>query len=140
MRRTVVAGELRTRGGDRGGPPRGRPGVSPPGIPPAAGVATGRLPAPPAAPSVRSLLRARAVGAVTRGVLAGRWAGAGGRVAGGPVPPAEAGAGEQADAGDQDPPGGPDGMPRRFTLQAVTGLIERAGLRPGPGHGVRVFT
>jgi S-adenosylmethionine-dependent methyltransferase len=31
-------------------------------------------------------------------------------------------------------------MPRRFTLESVTGLIEKAGLRPGPGHGVRVFT
>jgi SAM-dependent methyltransferase len=35
---------------------------------------------------------------------------------------------------------GLDGMPRRFTLAAVTGLIETAGLRPGPAHGVRVFT
>ena len=34
----------------------------------------------------------------------------------------------------------PEGIPRRFTLAAVTGLIEKAGLRPGPGHGVRVFT
>jgi SAM-dependent methyltransferase len=32
------------------------------------------------------------------------------------------------------------GPPRRFTLPAVTELVERAGLRPGPGHGVRVFT
>ncbi len=30
--------------------------------------------------------------------------------------------------------------PRRFTLAEVTGLIEAAGLRPGPAHGVRVFT
>ena len=29
--------------------------------------------------------------------------------------------------------------PRRFTLAGVTGLIEEAGLRPGPAHGVRVF-
>jgi hypothetical protein len=36
--------------------------------------------------------------------------------------------------------GGQDGMLRRFTLPAVAGLIEQAGLRPGPGHGVRVFT
>lgn len=41
--------------------------------------------------------------------------------------------------GDQDLPA-QDGMPRRFTLPAVVGLIESAGLRPGPGHGVRVFT
>jgi S-adenosylmethionine-dependent methyltransferase len=36
--------------------------------------------------------------------------------------------------------GSPDGMLRRFTLPAVAGLIEQAGLRPGPGQGVRVFT
>jgi ubiquinone/menaquinone biosynthesis C-methylase UbiE len=30
--------------------------------------------------------------------------------------------------------------PRRFTLAEVTGLIEAAGLRPGPAHGIRVFT
>ena len=30
-------------------------------------------------------------------------------------------------------------QPRRFTLAAVVGLIEAAGLRPGPAHGVRVF-
>jgi S-adenosylmethionine-dependent methyltransferase len=30
--------------------------------------------------------------------------------------------------------------PRRFTLAEVTGLIEEAGLRPGPAHGIRVFT
>ncbi len=30
--------------------------------------------------------------------------------------------------------------PRRFTLAEVTGLIEEAGLRAGPAHGIRVFT
>jgi S-adenosylmethionine-dependent methyltransferase len=30
--------------------------------------------------------------------------------------------------------------PRRFTLAEVTGLIEAAGLRAGPAHGIRVFT
>jgi S-adenosylmethionine-dependent methyltransferase len=30
--------------------------------------------------------------------------------------------------------------PRRFTQAEVTGLIEEAGLRPGPAHGIRVFT
>jgi len=29
--------------------------------------------------------------------------------------------------------------PRRFTLAAVVGLIEGAGLRPGRAHGIRVF-
>ena len=30
--------------------------------------------------------------------------------------------------------------PRRFTLAEVIGLIEEAGLRPGPAHGIRVFS
>jgi SAM-dependent methyltransferase len=32
------------------------------------------------------------------------------------------------------------GVPRRFTLPSLTGLIERAGMRPGAAHGVRVFS
>jgi hypothetical protein len=35
---------------------------------------------------------------------------------------------------------GEDVLPRRFTLPGVVELIESAGLRPGPGHGLRVFT
>jgi SAM-dependent methyltransferase len=34
---------------------------------------------------------------------------------------------------------GPGAGPRRFTVAGVTGLIEEAGLRPGPALGVRVF-
>lgn len=34
---------------------------------------------------------------------------------------------------------GPGVGPRRFTVAGVTGLIEEAGLRPGPALGVRVF-
>jgi SAM-dependent methyltransferase len=30
--------------------------------------------------------------------------------------------------------------PRRFTLSGLTGLVEKAGLRPGAAHGVRVFS
>ena len=37
------------------------------------------------------------------------------------------------------PAEGPGARPRRFTLAGVTGLIEQAGLRPGPALGVRVF-
>jgi S-adenosylmethionine-dependent methyltransferase len=33
----------------------------------------------------------------------------------------------------------PGAGPRRFTVAGVTGLIEEAGLRPGPALGVRVF-
>ena len=33
----------------------------------------------------------------------------------------------------------PGACPRRFTVAGVTGLIEQAGLRPGPALGVRVF-
>ncbi|MGC9542960.1 class I SAM-dependent methyltransferase [Streptomyces sp. UG1] len=32
-----------------------------------------------------------------------------------------------------------DPMPRRFTAEQLTGLVERAGLRVGAVHGVRVF-
>jgi S-adenosylmethionine-dependent methyltransferase len=37
---------------------------------------------------------------------------------------------------------GPDadaGLPRRFTLPALTALIEGAGLRAGQAHGLRIF-
>jgi S-adenosylmethionine-dependent methyltransferase len=37
------------------------------------------------------------------------------------------------------PAEGPGACPRRFTVAGVTGLIEQAGLRPGPALGVRVF-
>src|SRR5260370_35045000 len=30
--------------------------------------------------------------------------------------------------------------PRRFTLPALTALIEAAGLRPGEAHGLRIFS
>ncbi len=71
-----------------------------------------------------SVLVASAVAAVVHRVLAGRFDEARRLIAA---------------TGDRDEPG--QGMlPRRFTLPAVTGLIEQAGLRPGPGHGVRVFT
>ena len=88
---------------------------------------------------VVSVLAASAVAAVIHRVLAGRFDEARRLIAAVPVPPGEAGPGGAAGAGDQDLPA-PDGMPRRFTLPAVTGLIESAGLRPGAGHGVRVFT
>ncbi len=116
---------------------------------------------------VVSVLAASAVAAVIHRVLAGRFDEARRLIAAVPVPPGEAspggvpggpvssggeaipggdvgaggaaGAGGEAGAGGQDA-AGPDGLPRRFTLPAVVGLIERAGLRPGPGHGVRVFT
>lgn len=80
---------------------------------------------------VVSVLAASAVAAVIHRVLAGRLDEARTVIAAMP-PPGEAG-----------PGGGPDSpgrLPRRFTLPELAGLIERAGLRPGPGHGVRVFT
>lgn len=89
-----------------------------------------------------SVLAASAVAAVVHRALAGRFDEAR-RLLGGisvgiamqdeslaaGVPPAGlAGA-------DQDGAAGP----RRFTLAAVVGLIDAAGLRPGAAHGVRVF-
>jgi SAM-dependent methyltransferase len=71
-----------------------------------------------------SVLAASAVAAVVHRVLAGRFEEARRLIAA---------------TGDRDDPA-QDMLPRRFTLPAVVGLIEQAGLRPGPGHGVRVFT
>ena len=79
-----------------------------------------------------SVLAASAVAAVIHRALAGRFdearrllAGIGGAASGDGGGPAAEGRGQ---------PG-----PRRFTLAGVTGLIEEAGLRPGPALGVRVF-
>ncbi|HLX48292.1 MAG TPA: methyltransferase domain-containing protein [Streptosporangiaceae bacterium] len=73
---------------------------------------------------VVSVLAASAVAAVIHRVLAGRFDEA-----------------RRLIAATQTGPAQDQGMlPRRFTLPAVTELVERAGLRPGPGHGVRVFT
>jgi len=80
-----------------------------------------------------SVLTASAVAAVIHRALAGRFDEARrlltgiGNAAGNGSGPAAGG------------PGRPGTGPRRFTLAAVTGLIEQAGLRPGPAQGVRVF-
>jgi S-adenosylmethionine-dependent methyltransferase len=74
-----------------------------------------------------SVLAASAVAAVIHRVLTGRFDEARRLIAATQAPPA-------------GPADGPGPLPRRFTLPAVVGLIEQAGLRPGPGHGVRVFT
>jgi S-adenosylmethionine-dependent methyltransferase len=76
-----------------------------------------------------SVLAASAVAAVIHRALAGRFDEARRLLAG---------IGDAAGGGSQAP-GGPAGGPRRFTLAGVTGLIEQAGLRPGPALGVRVF-
>jgi SAM-dependent methyltransferase len=78
-----------------------------------------------------SVLTASAVAAVIHRALAGRFEEARRLLSGiGAV----AGNGSGPWAG-----GGPGAGPRRFTLAGVTGLIEQAGLRPGPAQGVRVF-
>jgi SAM-dependent methyltransferase len=85
-----------------------------------------------------SVLAASAVAAVIHRALAGRFDEARRLLAavGGPAGAADGRSG----AGSE---GGADGRsgtgPRRFTLAEVTGLIEGAGLRPGPAHGIRVF-
>ena len=68
-----------------------------------------------------SVLAANAVAAVLHRALAGRFAEARHLL--------EAGDG----IGDEA------GVPRRFTLTALTALIEGAGLRPGEAHGLRIF-
>ena len=81
-----------------------------------------------------SVLAASAVAAVIHRALAGRFdeAQAAARRHGGA-------SGGRRGAGPAGPAPG-SGRPRRFTLAEVTGLIEEAGLRPGPAHGIRVFT
>jgi S-adenosylmethionine-dependent methyltransferase len=75
-----------------------------------------------------SVLAASSVAAVIHRALAGRFDDARRLLAGiGPGRPAGASAAP-----------GP-AQPRRFTLAEVVGLIEGAGLRAGPAHGVRVF-
>ncbi|HEX4060043.1 MAG TPA: methyltransferase domain-containing protein [Streptosporangiaceae bacterium] len=74
-----------------------------------------------------SVLAASAVAAVIHRVLTGRFDEARRLIA--------------ATGTEPDPFGDRPGVtPRRFTLPDVVGLIEKAGLRSGPGHGVRVFT
>jgi S-adenosylmethionine-dependent methyltransferase len=68
-----------------------------------------------------SVLAANAVAAVLHRALAGRFAEAR----------------HLLEAGDEI--GGETGVPRRFTLLALTALIEGAGLRPGEAHGLRIF-
>lgn len=75
---------------------------------------------------VVSVLAASAVAAIIHRVLAGRFDEARRMIAA--LEPERA---ERA---------GPDVLPRRFTMPGVIELITGAGLRPGPEHGVRVFT
>jgi S-adenosylmethionine-dependent methyltransferase len=85
-----------------------------------------------------SVLAASSVAAVIHRALAGRFDDARrllagiGSGSGQPDVPAAAGV-----AGTSLGPGA--ARPRRFTLAAVVGLIEGAGLRAGSAHGVRVF-
>jgi S-adenosylmethionine-dependent methyltransferase len=77
-----------------------------------------------------SVLAASSVAAVIHRALAGRFDDARrllAGISGAPGQPAGTGA---------EPEGPP---PRRFTLAAVVGLIEGAGLRAGSAHGIRVF-
>jgi len=80
-----------------------------------------------------SVLAASSVAAVIHRALAGRFDDARRLLA-------EIGSGSgqpAAMAGTSPGPGA--GRPRRFTLAAVVGLIEAAGLRAGRAHGVRIF-
>jgi S-adenosylmethionine-dependent methyltransferase len=96
-----------------------------------------------------SVLTASAVAAVVHRALAGRFDEARRLLTGiGAAAPngdgsgpavtgdSEGGTGRVVGGGGPLPPGT---GPRRFTLAGVTGLIEEAGLRPGPAQGVRVF-
>jgi SAM-dependent methyltransferase len=84
-----------------------------------------------------SVLAASSVAAVIHRALAGRFDDARRLLAGigGPGQPAV----PAAPAAPGTGPGRGAAGPRRFTLAAVVGLIEGAGLRAGRAHGVRVF-
>jgi S-adenosylmethionine-dependent methyltransferase len=84
-----------------------------------------------------SVLAASSVAAVIHRALAGRFDDARRLLAGigGPGQPAV----PAATAAPGTGPGRGAAGPRRFTLAAVVGLIEGAGLRAGRAHGVRVF-
>ena len=97
--------------------------------PPAAMVAIAAVLRPGGAVSV---LTASAVAAVIHRALAGRFDEARRLLSG--LGSAASGDGSAPAAEGHGLPG-----PRRFTLAGVTALIEEAGLRPGPAHGVRVF-
>ena len=79
-----------------------------------------------------SVLTASAVAAVIHRGLAGRFDEARRLLDG-------LGSGASGNGDGSGPAEGPGACPRRFTLAGVTGLIEQAGLRPGPALGVRVF-
>jgi S-adenosylmethionine-dependent methyltransferase len=79
-----------------------------------------------------SVLTASAVAAVIHRGLAGRFDEARRLLDG-------LGSGASGNGDGSGPAEGPGARPRRFTLAGVTGLIEQAGLRPGPALGVRVF-
>ncbi len=79
-----------------------------------------------------SVLTASAVAAVIHRGLAGRFDEARRLLDG--LGGAASGSGDGGGPAD-----GPGACPRRFTVAGVTGLIEQAGLRPGPALGVRVF-
>jgi S-adenosylmethionine-dependent methyltransferase len=84
-----------------------------------------------------SVLAANAVATVIHRVLAGRFDEARRLIAATGTRPDPPGASQEAASQEAASQGAP---PRRFTLPGIVGLIEKAGLRPGPGHGVRVFT
>ena len=83
-----------------------------------------------------SVLTASAVAAVIHRALAGRFDEARRLLAGLGSAASAYGDGSGAAAEGHGQRGA---CPRRFTLAGVTGLIEEAGLRPGPALGVRVF-
>ncbi len=83
-----------------------------------------------------SVLTASAVAAVIHRALAGRFDEARRLLAG--LGSAAGGHGDGSGPAAEGH-GQPGTCPRRFTLAGVTGLIEQAGLRPGPALGVRVF-
>jgi S-adenosylmethionine-dependent methyltransferase len=84
-----------------------------------------------------SVIAANTVAAVLHQALAGRFAEA--RQLLGASQGASEGASEGAGGRASERAGGQDSAPRRFTLPALTALIEGAGLHAGQAHGLRIF-
>jgi SAM-dependent methyltransferase len=89
-----------------------------------------------------SVIAANAVAAVLHQALAGRFAEARQLLGASELPGASERAASERAASERaasERAGGHDSAPRRFTLPALTGLLEGAGLRAGQAHGLRIF-
>ena len=86
-----------------------------------------------------SVLAGNTVAAVLQRALAGNYAEARAMLPGQPCCP-PSGTGLRPTRGRAGAGPGSTTAPRRFTLPALTALLEGAGLRPGDAHGIKIFS